>query len=96
MSKIITVKPYFNSIKLQGLYLSIELTKHSKASIDDYLKAVKEKMGDLIVFVKCPKCGREVPKIDMTIYGYCYICLQREDQLKVKSFEKQNKHTLQI
>jgi uncharacterized OB-fold protein len=72
------VKPYFKSVKLQGMFISITLTKHPKASIDDYLKAVKEKMGDLIVFVKCPKCGREVPKIDMTVYGYCYICFHQQ------------------
>jgi uncharacterized OB-fold protein len=72
------VKPYFKSVKLQGMFISIELTKHPKASIDDYLKAVKERMGDLIVFVKCPKCGREVPKIDMTVHGYCYICFHQQ------------------
>jgi uncharacterized OB-fold protein len=72
------VKPYFKSVKLQGMFISIELTKHPKASIDNFLKAVKERMGDLIVFVKCPKCGREVPKIDMTIHGYCYICFHQQ------------------
>jgi len=69
-------KPYYRSVKLQGMFLSITLTKHPKASVDDFLKAVKEKMGDLIVFVKCPKCQREVPKIDMTIYDCCYFCYQ--------------------
>ena len=72
------VEPYFKSVKLQGMFMSITLTKHPKANIDDYLKAIKEKLGDLIVFVKCPKCGREVPKIDMTIYNCCYICLAEE------------------
>jgi len=69
-------KPYYRSVKLQGMFLSITLTKHPKASVDDFLKAVKEKMGDLITFVVCPKCKREVPKIDMTIYACCYFCYQ--------------------
>jgi len=51
------IEPYFKSVKLQGMFISITLTKHPKASIDDFLKAIKEKMGGLIVFVKCPKCG---------------------------------------
>lgn len=73
------IKPYFNSVKLQGLFLSIELKKHPKASLNDYLKQIKERLGDLIVFVKCPKCGREVPKIDMTVYDCCYFCFQEHE-----------------
>ena len=75
------VKPYFGSVKLQGMFLSIEVTKKPNVSIDDYLKGIKKQFGDLIVFVKCPKCGREVPKIDMTIYNQCYVCfLENEAQ----------------
>lgn len=74
-------KPYFRSVKLQGMFLSITLTRQPKASVDDFLNAVKEKMGDLIVFVKCPKCGKEVPKIDMTIHDCCYFCYQEGERI---------------
>lgn len=76
------VKPYFGSVKLQGMFLSIELTKKQKVTIDDYLKGLKQQLGDLIVFVKCPKCGREIPKIDMTIYDCCYICFIEKEKVK--------------
>jgi hypothetical protein len=70
------VRPYFNSVKVQGLFMSIELKKRPNASIDEYLIELKKLLGDLIMFEKCPKCNREVPKLDMTIHGCCYICLQ--------------------
>jgi len=72
------IKTYFNKIKIQGLMMSLELEKHPKASLEGFLKEAKRLTEHLIVWVKCPKCGLDVPQIDMTKHGYCYYCYVRE------------------
>jgi len=72
------IKTYFNKIKIQGLMMSLELSKHPKASLEDFLQEAKRLTEHLIVWVKCPKCGLDVPQIDMTKHGYCYYCYVRE------------------
>lgn len=72
------MKTYFNVIKVQGLMMSLEFERNQKADVEGFLKTVKELTAGVLVWVKCPRCGLEVPAIDMTKYGYCYYCYVKE------------------
>jgi len=73
------MKTYFKSIKVQGLMMSLEFERTLKGSLEDYLKVVKKYTERVLVWVKCPRCGLDVPAIDMTKEGYCYYCMKKEE-----------------
>jgi adenine-specific DNA methylase len=68
------MRTYFNKIKVQGLMISLEFERNPKADVKDFLKTVKKYTERVLVWVKCPRCGWDVPAIDMTKDGYCYYC----------------------
>lgn len=82
------MKTYFNAIKVQGLMMSLEFSRQPKGKLEDYLKTVKKLTERVLVWVECPKCGLEVPAIDMTKYGECYHCYARETNLKKPTLEE--------
>jgi len=72
------MKTYFNSIKVQGLMLSVEFERNPKADLEGFLRKVKELTERVLIWEKCPRCGLDVPAIDMTKFGYCYYCYVKE------------------
>jgi len=84
------MRTYFNKIKIQGLMMSLELSKKPKAPIEAFLKEAKRLTEHLIVWTKCPKCGMDVPRIDMTKFGYCYYCYLKERRASGFASEKKS------
>jgi hypothetical protein len=82
------MKPYFRKIKVQGMMMNITLEWSPKIPVENYLKSCKELVGHLMVFVECPRCHMEVPKIDMTKYGYCFFCLQKDEAPMMKAVDR--------
>ena len=78
------MKTYFNAIKIQGLMMSLELSRKPKSNIEDFLKQAKELTERVIVWTKCPRCGWDVPAIDMTKHGYCFYCYAKEQEERKK------------
>ena len=74
------MKTYFNEIKVQGLMMSLELKRNPNADLKGFLETVKKLTEHVLVWVKCPRCGWDVPAIDMTKYGYCYYCYLKEKE----------------
>lgn len=58
----------------------ITIRRKKKATLDDWLKAQKDFLGSVLIFETCPKCKREVPKIDMTTDDVCCFCLERKKE----------------
>lgn len=78
------MKTYFNKIKVQGLMMSLEFERNTKADLEGFLKTVKKYTEHVLVWTKCPRCGLEVPTIDMTKYGCCYYCYAKEQNKELK------------
>ncbi len=63
-----------NKIIVNSNTLKLTVTRKKNASEDDWLRSQKKILGDVLVFVQCPNCRREIPYIDMKKSGVCSLC----------------------
>ena len=84
-----TEKTYFNTLIVGGFMMRMELERKTTVSLEKTLQSLKNLTDRILVWVKCPKCGWDVPAIDMTTKGYCYYCVAREEgRLDSGKYEK--------
>ena len=73
-----TEKTYFDTIIIGGFMMRFEVQRKPNKSLRETLVAAKLMTERILVWVKCPKCGWDVPAIDITTEGKCYYCLAKE------------------
>lgn len=71
---------YFNSIIVQGTMMRIYLIRDMRNSVDVFLEGAKKLTEHILVWVTCPRCDRDVPAIDMTKDGHCFLCQKEMDE----------------
>jgi len=74
-----TEKTYFQELIVGGLMMKLCLERNPNAPLRETLKQMKKLTERVLVWVVCPKCGLDVPAIDMTKDGYCFFCYARDE-----------------
>jgi hypothetical protein len=76
---------------VSGFMMRLELQRKPNKSLKETLIALKSMTERVLVWVKCPKCGWDVPAIDMTVDGKCFYCMAKEiGKLETGKYEKQS------
>jgi len=65
-----------------GMELHYNIEGFTKENYADQIQAIREryKLDNYLVYTKCPKCGVEVPAIDMRTDNVCVFCYCKQKE----------------